>query len=37
MGACDVLRNICDRNIEGVDMKAKIYQRASLVSNSGQH
>ena len=31
MGACDVL-SMCDRNIigEGVDLKGKIYQRASL-------
>jgi len=35
-GVCDVLRKMCDRNIEIVDLKKKIYQRASLVSTCGQ-
>jgi len=29
--ACNVLRSMCDKNIAGVDLKGKIYQRASLV------
>ena len=35
-GACDVMRSMCDRNVEGVDLKGKIYQRASLVLTCDQ-
>jgi len=35
-GACDVLRNMRDRSIEGVNLKGKIYQHALMVSTCCQ-
>jgi len=34
--ACNVLRSMFDKNIAGVDLKGKSYQRASLVLTCDQ-